>query len=72
MSVSAETIQKMDHLREDQMRVVTNLIDYFLKTPAEIFDSICEEGLQNPMTDEEVDDFVSAVRKERHAGIHRN
>ena len=72
MSVSAETIQKMDYLRDDQMRVVSNLIDYFLKTPVEVFDSICEEGLQNPMADEEIDDFVSGVREERHAGTHRN
>ena len=72
MSVSAETIKKMDHLRADQMQVVANLIDYFLKTPEEVFDAICEEGLSNPMSGEEIDEFVSGVREERYAGTHRN
>ena len=64
MNISTETINKMNHLQEDQMQVVVNLVDYFLKTPTEIFDEICEEGLQKPMTDDEIASFVSDVRKE--------
>ena len=72
MSVAAETIKKLDHLPDEQMQVVVNLVDYFLKTPAEIFDELCEEGLKNPMTDDEIDTFVSEIRKERYEKSHRN
>ena len=72
MSVAAETIKKLDHLPDEQMQVVVNLVDYFLKTPAEIFDELCEEGLKNPMTDDEIDTFVSEIRKERYERSHCN
>ena len=70
MSVTAETIKKMDNLQDDQMQVVINLVDYFLKTPKDIFEEICEESLQNPMSDSEIDTVVSEVRRERYEQSH--
>lgn len=65
MSVDAETTKKSDYLPDEQMRAIDLVVDP-LKTPSELFDELCEEGLKNPMTDDEIDAFVSDIRRKRH------
>ena len=67
MSIPADTLQKMNNLRDEQMVYVITLVDQLSRTPMDIFDSLCEQGQKNPMSDEEIDQFVSDVRRERRA-----
>ncbi len=66
MPIPAETISKMQALPSDRMNIVINLVDQLsAMTPIDVFDSLCVSGSKDPMTEEEVDDFVAEVRKER-------
>lgn len=67
MSVSNETISKMNSLSNEDMSIVANIIDQMASKPIDIFHDLREEGLKNPMTEDEIDDFVESVRKERRA-----
>lgn len=68
MTVSNETITKMQFLSAEQMSAVISFIDQLsLLKPIDILNDLCRDGCENPMTDEEVATFVADVRKERHA-----
>ena len=68
MPIPAETISKMQALPSDRMNIVINLVDQLsAMTPLDVFDSLCTNGSQNPMTEDEVDAFVAEVRAERNA-----
>ena len=68
MTVPSETVNKMQSLTTEKMAFIINLVDQFsMSEPADIFDALCEDGAKNPMSEEEVDEFVSSVRKERNA-----
>ena len=67
MNIPAETLEKMNKLQDDQMSFVITLVDQLSRSPMDVFDSLCEQGQKNPMTDEEIDNFVSQVRRERRA-----
>ena len=68
MPIPAETITKMQALPSDRMNIVINLVDQLsAMTPLDAFDSLCANGSQNPMTEDEVDAFVADVRAERNA-----
>ena len=68
MPIPAETITKMQALPSDRMNIVINLVDQLsAMTPLDVFDSLCANGSQNPMTEDEVDAFVADVRAERNA-----
>ena len=68
MTVSNETITKMQSLSAEQMSAVVSFIDQLSSfKPIDILDDLCRDGCKNPMTDDEVAAFVADVRKERHA-----
>ena len=67
MTVPQETMQKMINLPSEKMAVVIQLVDQLAASPLDIFDDLRNEGIKNPMSDEEVDDFVDSVKQERHA-----
>ena len=67
MTVPQETMQKLINLPSEKMAVVIQLVDQLAASPLDIFDDLRNEGIKNPMSDEEVDDFVDSVKQERHA-----
>lgn len=68
MTVSNETISKMQALPAERLSVVMNVIDQMaLSSSMDIFTALCVNGSENPMTDDEIAQFVSSVRKERNA-----
>lgn len=68
MDVPSKTIEKMQSLSADKMTLVVNLVDQLAQeAPLDVFFALCEDGGKNPMTEAEVAEFVSDVRKERNA-----
>ena len=67
MNIPAETLEKMNKLQDDQMSFVISLVDQLSCSPMEVFDALCEQGQKNPMTDDEIDNFVSQARREKRA-----
>lgn len=68
MSVPEETLVKMQSLPSDKMSLVINLVDQLAAmNPIDIFEALREDGKKNPMNEDDVDNFVSDVRKERNA-----
>ncbi len=68
MVVPSETLTKMQSLSAEQMSAVISFIDQLTpRKPIDILNDLCMDGCKNPMTDEEVAEFVTDVRKERHA-----
>ena len=65
MTIPQETISKMQTLSDDKMEIIINLVDQMAMKPIDIFDALCENGAANPMTNDEVDDFVAGVKEER-------
>ena len=62
-----ETINKANLLSTEKTNAVINFIDQLALTsdPLNIFEALCNDGAKNPLSDEEINSFVSEVRKER-------
>ena len=45
---------------------VLKSIDYYTKSPAEVFDAICDEESGRPISEEQVEKVVSEVRRDRY------
>lgn len=67
MAVSAENMQKLSMLSNEDMSIVMGIVDQMVSRPIDVFNRLREEGIKNPMTEDEADDFVDSVRKERYA-----
>ena len=68
MTLPAETMTKIQSLSQDRMNIVINLVDQLAAaSPLDIFDALCEDGARNPMSEDEVEEFISDVRADRHA-----
>ena len=72
-----QTFDKMNALNENNAAMVINLVDYLSEMQSKNadhsenpFHKAWEEGKNNPMTEEEVDEFVSTVRTERNDDRH--
>ena len=71
MTIPNETLEKMQTLTPDKMDVIVNIVNQFtLNNPTDVFNALCENGAQNPMSEEEVYEFVSSVRAERNASCN--
>lgn len=71
MTVSNETITKMQSLSAEQMSAVISFIDQLSSfNSINILNDLCMDGCKNPMTDDEVAAFVTDVRKERHVACN--
>lgn len=66
MTIPAHTIERMERMQDDQMSVVLKLVDFYTKSPVEIFDDICEEESRRPVSEEQVEAVVSEVRRDRY------
>lgn len=75
MLAMQETFDKIQMLDEDNAAIVVDLVDYLCTRQARPlvdennpFHKAWKEGSRNPMSEDEVDNFVSEVRRERNAG----
>ena len=66
MTLPAESLTKLDALPKEKLSVVIQVIEQLSESPVNKFRRLRANGLQNPMTDDEIDDFVASVRKKRH------
>ncbi len=68
MSIPAKTLNKMQELPLDKMSIVIDIVDQLtLKDPLDIFYALCDDGSKNPMSQEEIDDFVLDARRQANA-----
>ena len=68
MVVSSNTITKMQNLPSEKYEILLDIIDQLSCSPIDIFDSMRSEAqAKGIITEENADDFVSGIRKERNA-----
>ena len=67
MTVPAEMINKMEAMPEAELAIVFGLVDQLSRKPTTIFEDLRNDGMRNPMIEDEVDDIVSSVRRDRRA-----
>ena len=62
-----ETLNKVNSLSPEKTNAVINFIDQVAMSsnPMDIFEALCENGSKNPLSEGEISEFVSEVRKER-------
>ena len=63
MTLPEETVKKLNKLSVDNVNIVIQVIDQLSESPIDTFRRLRQSGLENPMTDEEIDDFVSSARR---------
>lgn len=67
MEVSQNVIAKMKNLPSDKYNLVVEFIDQLSQNPMDIFDSMREDAKQSLISEDDADDFVYGIRKERNA-----
>ena len=67
MTIPADTLEKMQDMTQEKLNIVITLVDQLSKSPEQVLAELRQEGLKNPMSDDEIDDFIKNVRSERHA-----
>ena len=67
MAIPTDTVMKMQSLSPEKLTMVVNFVNQLtLDNPVDIFSELCKNGAENPMTEEDVYNFVSNVRAERN------
>ena len=67
MTLPMESMAKLNTLSTENMNIVIQVIDQLSEKPADTFRRLRTQGLQNPMSEEEIEEFVASVRNERYA-----
>ena len=67
MALPVETLDKINQMPSDKISIIIQVVNQLSMDPVEKFRSIRKRSASSPMTDDEVDAFVDAVRKERDA-----
>ena len=76
MTATAETINKLNTLNENNFTIIVNLVDYLsasqdrFEDGINLFEAARKEGKKNPMTEDEAEAFVYSVRRETNASGH--
>ena len=71
MSIPTDTVLKMESLSPEKMTMVVNFVNQLtLDSPADIFSELCKNGAKNPMSENDVYNFVSNVRTERNGSCN--
>ena len=65
MRISANTIEKMNNLSEENQKIVISLVDQLSSTPLNVLAKLREEGLKNPMEMDEINSFIEDVRNQK-------
>ena len=67
MAIPQETMQKMETLSSEKMNILVQFVDQISMSPLDIFDDLRKEGVKKNLSDEEIDDFVESVKRDRYA-----
>lgn len=62
MQISANVIQKMNSLSEENQKIIVSLVDQLSMTPLDVLSRLREQGLKNPMEMDEIDTFIAETR----------
>ena len=65
MQISANTIEKMNNLSEENQKIVISLVDQLSSTPLNVLAKLREQGLKNPMEMDEINSFIEDVRNQK-------
>ena len=65
MQISANTIQKMNSLSEENQKIIVSLVDQLSMTPLDVLSRLREQGLKNPMEMNEINAFISETRRQK-------
>lgn len=64
MQISANVIQKMNSLSEENQKIIVSLVDQLSMTPLDVLSRLREQGLKNPMEMDEIDTFIAETREQ--------
>lgn len=67
MTVTPNTISKLQSLSPEKYEIVLDIIEQLSMNPLEMFDSMREDAQRGSVTEENADEFVLNIRKERNA-----
>ncbi len=67
MAIPQETMQKMEALPSEKMAIIVQIVDQMSASPLDRLRDLRKEGQKNPLTDDEIDNFVDSVRNELYA-----
>ena len=67
MTVTPNTISKLQSLSPEKYEIVLDIIEQLSMNPLEMFDSMREDAQRGSITEENADEFVLNIRKERNA-----
>lgn len=65
MQISANTIQKMNNLSEENQQIIVSLVEQLSMTPLDVLSKLREQGLKNPMEMDEINSFISETRRQK-------
>lgn len=63
MKISANTIQKMNGLSEENRGIIISLVEQLAMTPLDVLSKLREQGLKEPMEMDEMNAFISETRE---------
>lgn len=58
MQISANTIEKMNNLSEENQKIIVSLVEQLSMTPLDALTKLREQGLKNPM---EMDEIITTL-----------
>lgn len=65
MQISANTIEKMNNLSEENQKIIVSLVEQLSMTPLDVLAKLREQGLKNPMEMDEINSFIAETRRKR-------
>lgn len=65
MQISANTIEKMNSLSEENQKIIVSLVEQLSMTPLDVLSKLREQGLKNPMEMDEINSFIAETRREK-------
>lgn len=65
MQISANTIQKINNLSEENQRIIVSLVEQLSMTPLDVLSKLREQGLESPMEMDEINSFISETRRQK-------
>ena len=65
MKISANTIQKMNSLSEENQGIIISLVEQLAMTPLDVLSKLREQGLKEPMEMDEINALISEAREKK-------
>lgn len=65
MQISANTIQKINNLSEENQQIIVSLVEQLSMTPLDVLSKLREQGLESPMEMDEINSLISETRRQK-------